>query len=92
MEALIVALFALTAITLVEIVYSVAISLWRWAPVITFGVFVGWLTERHGAEPLEALGYAILACVVARHMFRPRRRQTSSQSSSTRSVCRSLIR
>ena len=92
MEALIVALFALTAITLVEVVYSIAISLWRWAPVITFGAVVGGLTERHGAEPLEAFGFAILACVVARHRLGARRHQTSSQSSSTRSVCRSLIR
>ncbi len=68
MEALIVALFALTAVTIIEVVYRIAISLWRWAPVIIIGAFVGWLTERHGTEPLEALGYAILACLVARHM------------------------
>ncbi len=72
MEALIVALFALVAIVFLEAGYWIAISLARWSPVIAVGAVVGWLAGRHCVEPLEALGLAVVACLIARQLLPPR--------------------
>lgn len=68
-----VALFALIAIVLLEAAYAIAISLARWTPVIAIGALGGWIA--HGYDPLQALGVAALACLIARHLLRPRRRR-----------------
>lgn len=72
MEALIVALFALFAIVLLEAGYWIAIALARWALVIAVGALAGWLANRHGAEPLEALLLGVIVCLIARHLLKPR--------------------
>lgn len=77
MEALILALFALFAIVLLEAGYWIAISLARWTPIIAAGALVGWLAHRYGADHVEALGLAALACLIARHLLRPRWRSYS---------------
>lgn len=58
MEALIVALLALTAIVVLEAFYWIAISLARRTPVILISVLVGWLAARYGADHLESFGSA----------------------------------
>lgn len=68
MEGLIVALFALVAIVFLEAGYRIAVSLLRWAPAMAAGALVGWLTHRHGIDPLVAMGLAILACLAARRL------------------------
>ena len=73
MEALIIIVLALVAIILIEAGYGIAIGLARWSPVIAIGVLAGWFAHDLGAAPLEALGPAILACLVARHVLRSRR-------------------
>lgn len=72
MEALILVAFALGAIVLLEAGYCIVVSLMRWAPVIAIGVVFAWLAVRHAVEPVDALGVAIAACLVARHMLRRR--------------------
>lgn len=72
MEALIVSPFALFAIIPLEAGYWIAVALARWAPVIAVGALAGWLAERYGAEPLEALGLGVIVCLVARHLMKPR--------------------
>jgi hypothetical protein len=72
MEAMIVALFALTAIVLIDVSYWMAISLVRWAPVIAAGMLMGWLAHHHGAQSLEALGAGLIVSLAARRFIRPR--------------------
>ena len=60
MEALIVAIAALGALVLIDMGYSIAISLGRWSPAIAAGVLAGWLAHRHGAQNLEAFGIDLL--------------------------------
>jgi hypothetical protein len=72
MEAMIVTLFALTAIVLIDGGYWIAISLARWAPVIAIGALVGWLAHHLGAQRLDALGVGLLWSLAARHFMRLR--------------------
>ena len=72
MEAIIVAGFALLAIVLLEAGYWIAMSLTRWAPVVAAAALAGWLAQHLGAQPLEALGVAAIAFLLARHLLRPR--------------------
>jgi len=70
MEAVIVVVLALFAIVVLEAGYCLALCLARWSPVLVLGAIVGWLAHRQGFGVLEAIGSAILACLLARHLLR----------------------
>lgn len=72
MEALILVLFALAVIVLLDGSYWIAISLARWSPIVAIGALIGWFAHHVGAAPREAIGLAILACLIARHVLRLR--------------------
>ncbi|HYD72511.1 MAG TPA: hypothetical protein VEF55_05200 [Candidatus Binatia bacterium] len=70
MEALILAVAALTALVLIDAGYWTAVSLMRWTPVIVVAVAAAWFAARTGATPIEALIVGALAGMVVRHLRR----------------------
>jgi len=72
MEALVVALAALTAAVLIDAGYWVAISMMRWSPALIIGAAIGWFAYRGGLGPMEALAAGALASIAARHLLRQR--------------------
>ncbi|MEZ5997018.1 MAG: hypothetical protein R3C25_14840 [Hyphomonadaceae bacterium] len=70
METLIVILFALIAAVLLEAVYTIAVSLARWAPILVAGILGGWAAGALGASHAGAWGLGALAAVAARRLLR----------------------
>jgi fructose-specific phosphotransferase system IIC component len=69
-EALVVALAALVALVLIDAGYWIAMSLARWAPVVTIGVAAAWLAVHSGLGSTEALIAGALAGFLVRHLRR----------------------
>ncbi|MBL8550999.1 MAG: hypothetical protein JNJ73_13515 [Hyphomonadaceae bacterium] len=70
MEALVVALAALTAAVLIDAGYWVAISLMRWSPALIIGAAVSWFAHREGLGSTEALAAGALASIALRQILR----------------------
>lgn len=69
METLIVILFALIAAVLLEAVYTIALSLARWAPILVAGILGGWTAAALGASHGVAWALGALAAVAARRLL-----------------------
>lgn len=72
MEALILTLLALLAMTLIEAGYWIVLAMTRWTPVIGAGVLGGLVAQSFGFDRLEALAIGVLICLVLRHALRRR--------------------
>ena len=71
MEAMIIIIAALIAIVLLDAGYQIALCLVRWSPSLVLGLFAAWLSDRHGAQALEALWVGALAALITKRVGLP---------------------
>ncbi len=71
MEAVIVIAAVLMVIVLLDAGCQIALCLVRWAPSAVFGLFLGWLAHRHGAQAREAVWVAAFATLITKRLRLP---------------------